>query len=85
MSVSVNVTCIYKNDINFETLGHIYYCTARYKLNIFSSESAVITGATGIHKGNKTDDNVLGFAAKEAKIEFFPRGLQKHFKNLKLI
>lgn len=51
-------------------------------LEIHSKDNRNITQVTGAHASGKTNDNVNGIRALHANIEFFPRGLEKFFKNL---
>ena len=52
-----------------------------------SPENAVITGVSSNHDedDDKGNDDVEGFDADDARIAVFPRGLEKFFKNIKLI
>lgn len=54
-------------------------------MNINSTESAAIIEVTGQHIDDQTNNDVMGFWAKNNKIQFFPRSLHKIFKNLELI
>lgn len=51
-------------------------------LEIHSRDNRNITQVTGAHAIGKSNDNVNGIRALHANIEFFPRGLEKFFKNL---
>jgi Leucine-rich repeat (LRR) protein len=54
-------------------------------LTIISSETALIDGVTGTHLSGKTNDDVTALWAWAKGIEYFPKGLEKFFKNLKVI
>lgn len=71
----------------FVAVGSIYHCEIQTDPKIISPETAVIDGAQGPHHGPKTNDDVAGFSInnKNIKIYFFPQGLEKFYKNLKLI
>lgn len=62
-----------------------YYCNAQDHLNIDSPDRADIESATGKHLSNKIFDDVEGFEADNLTTHYFPRGLEKIFKNLKMI
>ena len=83
-AMPVDLECSYEYD-NWDAVGIIYYCDVRNELNIISSESAVITGASENHDDSKNNADVYGFYAYEQKTEVFPRGLEKIFKNIKFI
>jgi len=50
-----------------------------------TKESAKISRVNGTHEGLNEINDVLGFSARDKTIQFFPTGLDKVFKNLKLI
>jgi len=66
-------------------VGSIYQCTVDNDLNIISEESAEISRIIGSHKGSKVNDDVTWFDALGKRIQIFPKGLDKFFKNLKMI
>jgi len=66
-------------------LSEIYHCTVNNNPKIITEDSAVISGINGTHEISKSNDDVLGFHADHITIQFFPKGLDKIFKNLKAI
>ena len=66
-------------------VGNIYYCFVDNNPNILTQESAQIREIRGSHGSSKTNDDVLGFYAVSKTIQYFPQGLEKFFKNLKVI
>jgi len=50
-----------------------------------TEDSAVISGINGKHWSLKSHNDVLGFVADQKTIKFFPKDLDKFFKNLKSI
>jgi len=66
-------------------LGSIYYCYVYDNPNIKTEESAEISEISGGNWYLQSNDDVLGFYAISRTIQFFPKGLDKFFKNLKLI
>ncbi|XP_070505229.1 putative leucine-rich repeat-containing protein DDB_G0290503 [Chironomus tepperi] len=83
-SSSTNIECRYRL-VGYNVLGDIYECNVNSNPNIISEESAQISGVSGTHEDSKTNDDVLGFRADSKTIEVFPKGLDKIFKNIKLI
>jgi len=82
----IDISCIYKDDINFHIVGSIYYCDVSQNLYLTSDESRTIGNIWGSHKyTTSTDDKVLGIRSKGNIIDYFPIGFEKKFRNLKLI
>jgi len=84
LSMSQNLQCSYEY-FTWTVVGSIYQCDVQNDLNIILSESSIITEATRSHDGSNNNNDVIGIHTKDRKVEFFPRGLEKIFKNLKLI
>lgn len=84
ISMSTDINCSYEY-FTFIAVGYTYHCDIRYSPNIISEESAVINQARGTHESYKNDDDVTGLYSSSKTIAIFPRGLEKIFKNLKLI
>jgi len=63
----------------------VYQCAVNNNPNIRTKESAQISGISGTHQSSKNNDDVTGFYADRKRIQFFPKGLNKIFKNLKFI
>lgn len=81
------ITCIvHKLDlttsIHIECFYYFQGCNLYHLLNITSPELAVIESASGMEKRNQTNDDVEILIASSLNIHFFPRGLEKVFKNL---
>ncbi|KAL7038174.1 hypothetical protein ACKWTF_009485 [Chironomus riparius] len=70
---------------NYHVLGDAYTCQFKDALNITSPDSFFIFSSTGNHLDLKSYDDVLGLNAKNKKIQYFPKGLELIFKNLKAI
>lgn len=66
-------------------LKNFYYCNAKNQINIDSPDRAEINLVTGKHVVNKSFDNVEGIEADNLTVHYFPRGLDRIFKNLKMI
>jgi len=84
-STSTNIECSYNVGGRYVVLGNIYHCWVDNDLNITTEESAQISGVNGTHKNLRSNDDVLGFHASSTIMQLFPRGLEKFFKNLKMI
>jgi len=82
---SVNVQCSYTQGTIHHQNSH-YYCTAENTLNIISTETG-IDSASGSHQSEKNNDDVEGFVSQSSSqnTQYFPRNLEKVFKNLKVI
>jgi len=83
-STSTYIECDY-DFRNYQILGSIYRCKVVKNPNIITEESAQISGIIGTHKVLKSNNDVLGFVADLKTIQFFPNGLDKFFKNIKII
>ena len=70
---------------SLDVVGNIYYCYVDNNPNILTQKSAQIIGISGSHGSSESNDDVLGFYARYKKIHCFPQGLEKYFKNLKVI
>ena len=81
---STLIDCNYYAD-DYYLFGYNYRCTVDNDPNIISKESAVINEVTGSHQTSKSHNDVLGIYASDKTIHFFPKGLEKTFKNIKLI
>ncbi|KAL7013482.1 hypothetical protein ACKWTF_015418 [Chironomus riparius] len=81
---SIDINCTYNTSVYYY-LGEIYQCEVQYDLWIASKELAVISLVNDDHKSGKSNDDVLSFHAFSKHLIYFPRGLEKIFKNLKRI
>ncbi|XP_070505183.1 uncharacterized protein [Chironomus tepperi] len=85
-SSSTNIECNYGIGLGYSVVGDIYRCNVNNNPNIISEESAQISGVSGTHVNSSySNDDVLGFRADSKIIEVFPSGLDKIFKNIKVI
>lgn len=53
--------------------------------SIATQDTALISSVKGTHEMSKTNDDVIGFRAVSKNVQYFALGLEKHFKNMKLI
>jgi len=81
---AVNIECNFNMNY-YDTVGSVYRCDIKTNLNIKSPEAAVINAVSGGHMIGKTNNDVIVFDARNKIIEYFPKGLEKLFKNLKVI
>jgi len=84
-STSTHIKCIYNDGNNYVKSDSLYQCWVRNNPRILTQESAQISSVNGLHEGSRGNDGVLDFHAQSKTIKFFPKGLEKFFKNLKLI
>jgi len=83
---SASFYCKYKNDYWDSTFGTIYYCDVQNDVNITSLDAAQVDSISGEHLDGYNNDNVEAFhISGRGKIHYFPRGLNKFFKNLTAI
>ncbi|XP_070500152.1 leucine-rich repeat-containing protein 70-like [Chironomus tepperi] len=79
---SSHLECIFKTS-NY--LGDVYTCQFKYNLNISSPDNAYILSSSGTHLEQKCYDDVLAINSENKDIQYFPKGLEFIFKNLKAI
>ena len=79
---SVSLQCIYYN-ADWGVLGKIYFCNVQNTLNITSLDAAQVDNITGTHLAGFNNDNVEAISITQGQIIYFPRGLNKIYKNLK--
>ncbi|XP_070504474.1 leucine-rich repeat-containing protein 70-like [Chironomus tepperi] len=78
-----NINCEYKY-VYFKSLDYVYSCMViRYNPYIISKDLTLIESVTGDHNNQKSNQDVMVFESINKKIEYFPRGLEKFFPNLK--
>ena len=83
-SQSASFECLFSNIFLDATLGFSYKCHVRNSVSITSFDAAAVDEITGEHKSGFKNDNVEGFyISSKGQIHYFPRGLDKFFKNLK--
>ena len=83
-SMSIIIECKYDR-WNYNILGTIYDCSVENYPRIVTHESALITRINGEHKSPRSNDDVFGFQAVNKVIRYFPRDLEKFFKNIQAI
>ncbi|KAL7012946.1 hypothetical protein ACKWTF_015118 [Chironomus riparius] len=83
-SMSIIIECKY-DTWNYNILGTIYDCSVENYPRIVTHESAQITRINGEHKSPRSSDDVFGFQAVNKVIRYFPRDLEKFFKNIQAI
>jgi len=66
-------------------LGNRYTCNIENQLDIEVIENRTIDEIIGTHGVNKNNFDVLSFVSNEKKALYFPKGLEKFFKNLQKI
>ena len=82
---SVSFQCQYNLD-GWGFLGTLYYCNIVNAVSITSPDAAQIDSISGTHQFGRDNDNVEAFNVEnKGQINYFPRGLNKFFKNLKAI
>jgi len=65
-------------------IGTIYRCNVQNSLNITTLDEAYFDNISGTHLAGFNNDNIEGFYIEsKGQIHYFPRGLNKFFKNLK--
>ncbi|XP_070504924.1 uncharacterized protein [Chironomus tepperi] len=79
------IECSYKNNGDYHVIKNIYFCSVSNNPLIYTEESAQINSVNGEHMTSKSYDDVIGFHARQKIINFFPRGLQTYFRNIKVI
>jgi len=84
LSESTSIECEYYTG-EWKTLGNLYCCSVKKDPKITTRESATITSLSGEHKSGKTNSDVESFRVHAMTINYFPRGLEKFFKNIKAI
>ncbi|XP_070493049.1 putative leucine-rich repeat-containing protein DDB_G0290503 [Chironomus tepperi] len=83
LSQSASFECKYKST-SWSSLGTFYYCDVQNSVTITSIDAAQIDSVTGTHLTGYNNDNVeVFYVFGIGQIHFFPRGLNKIFKNLK--
>lgn len=88
LSTCVHLECEFINHSSgdYIPIGTVYTCQVKNTLNIISPDTEITSVSTN-HISGMTNDNVLGIYDQNGgkNIKFFPRGLDKIFKNLILI
>jgi len=79
---SVSYQCEFSTT-SFGTLGTIYRCYVQNSVNITFLDEAQVDSISGTHLTGKNNDNVEAFSVDKGQMNYFPRDLNKFFKNLK--
>lgn len=73
-------------ECNFEDDPHLgYMCGVQNENLITSGDDREITAISGQHQDGKSNDDVVFFFSDFLKLNYFPRGLTKFFKNIRKI
>jgi len=67
---------------NYHAVGNKYYCAVANDIVIDSPEQALIETLTTSHTSGKSDDDEIYFHISTKSIQYFPRGMEKFYKNL---
>jgi len=84
LSESTSIECAYYNG-DFKILGNLYCCSVKKDPKITTRESATITSVSENHKSEKTNSDVECFKIHYLTTNYFPRGLESFFENIKAI
>ena len=68
---------------SFHAVGDKYRCLVENDLTIDSPEKVQIETVSGTHMSGKSNDDEIYFHMIDKPIQYFPRGMEKFFKNLK--
>ncbi|XP_070508739.1 putative leucine-rich repeat-containing protein DDB_G0290503 [Chironomus tepperi] len=82
LSTSTTIECEYKTGDWF-ILQNVCYCAVIKNPNITTQEAAMVTSITGSHQSGNSNADVVGFVVQFETLNYFPRGLETYFKNLK--
>ncbi|KAL7012044.1 hypothetical protein ACKWTF_014595 [Chironomus riparius] len=84
LSASTSIECSYKTR-DWNIVQNVYHCSVNKNPSITTQESAAITSISGTHQSGKTNSDVGGFYAYSRTINYFPRGLETFYDNIKII
>jgi hypothetical protein len=84
LSASTSFECNF-NTYNWNIVKNSYCCYASNSRRITTRESASINSISGTHLSGLNNSDVDGFYVEYKTINYFPRGLDHFFKNLKAI
>lgn len=79
-SESVLIDCVYEVEQPFG-----YKCAVQNAYLITSKDDRIATEIRGLHLYGKNRDDVKFFSSYEKKVNYFPRGLTKLFKNVEKV
>lgn len=75
----MTLTCFYGQG-SYTSLSSVYECDAKV---IFNYEQSKVTGVTGNHKQNRTNNDVNFLHIREQNLQSLPKEIEKFFPNLK--
>ncbi|KAL7014519.1 hypothetical protein ACKWTF_015982 [Chironomus riparius] len=81
--LSLDIECEYDIFDNRHAYGDKYRCLVKNDIDIDLPDEVQIESITGDHMSGKSDDNEMHFHISDKNIQYFPRGMQKFYKNLK--
>ncbi|KAL7013496.1 hypothetical protein ACKWTF_015425 [Chironomus riparius] len=81
---SFDLSCNY-DKLKYPPFGSFYRCKVQINLNITSKLISTVRSANGAHNTATSNADVMSFTADRKNIQYFPKGLPKVFKNLKVI
>lgn len=82
MTTSLHVDCNYITR-NWWILNDIYQCIVQNPVSITSQDESEITSVSGTHSSNNGNDDVFLINFNGKTMNYFPKGLEKIYKNLK--
>ena len=85
MSSANHLNCDFNSDNWLWIFDFTYKCSVQSDFSIPSKKSALISSVGGHHKAYKSNNDVNAFYAKYRTINYFPRGLEEIFPNIKSI
>jgi hypothetical protein len=71
--------CDYSSTGEWYATGKLYWCDAKV---IQHGNKRAVTFVSGTHASGKTNDQVLGMWIRDQSVDFIPRDITKHFKNI---
>lgn len=80
---SLHINCEYGIFDNRHAYGDKYRCLVQNTIDVVFPEEVYIDTLSGTHADGKTNDNDIHFFIDSKSIQYFPRGMEKFFKNLK--
>jgi len=80
---SASFECKFKSVSTWGTLGTIYYCEVQNAVSITCHDEVQVGDISGTHRDGYNNENVVAFSATVGQVHYFPRGLNKFFKNLR--
>jgi hypothetical protein len=83
IAISINIECDYGIFDSSHAYGDKYRCLVKNDIKIILPEDVYIESVIGTHNGGKTNDNDIHFHISSKSVQYFPRGMEKFFKNLK--